>query len=72
MKFDEALVLLRKGLCVCRERWDSGYLQLLTDAPEPTIVVHLKNGRTVTWFMDQRDILADDWKQHVNLNWKDS
>lgn len=71
MTFETALKILRSGSFVRRTHWDSGYLSLHIDGPEPVIVVHLKNGRTVTWFMDQRDILASDWAEHVDLNWKE-
>lgn len=70
MTFDTALRMLRSGAFVRRKHWDSGFLSLHTDGPEPVIVVHLKSGRTVTWFMDQRDLLSDDWVEHTELNWK--
>jgi hypothetical protein len=72
MNFEVALTLMRKGAYVRRAHWDSGFLSLHTDGPEPVIIVHLKAGRMVTWFMDQRDILADDWAEYVDLRWKDA
>lgn len=72
MTFETALALLRRGSYVRRLHWDSGYLSLHTDSPEPIILVHLKDGRSVTWFLDQRDILALDWTEYVDLNWKAS
>lgn len=71
MTFETALRLLRSGACVKRTNWDSGYLTLHMDSPEPVIVVHLKDGRTVTWFMDQRDLLAENWVEHFDLNWRE-
>lgn len=70
--FEVALSALRQGRYVRRLHWDSGFLSLHTDGPEPVIVVHLKDGRTVTWFMDQRDLLSEDWVEHTDLKWRET